>query len=498
MHLPLPRHATRLIALVLVVSTLVAMGQGIGGPSTATAAPDIGLPFFGVDLNGQDPALADKAAAANVGFVHVPIRWSELQPTSGMGSSFDATAQARIDALVLALKAKGITVVAHVGGAPTWAGVNAGGPLKAGQDDAFITFLGALVQHYSQPTYGIHFWSLWNEPDAVRDASAVPQWADRGAWGDDPAAFAALLQRSYAAIHNADPSAKVILGPLAYDFFCTCSSPGFNGGGIFRYDFLDNILGGNPSAKGSFDALGINAYIGFAPGWETEQRAKGRTLYDVAAKVAHVRDRLAFYGVNVPIVISESGFWSAGTTVNLLRAASNDTYPVVPSASTQAAYVPKVYARARDAGVQAVAWFTLDENPVADNMYGLMDAGGSPKPAYGVYARVASLLGPAAHKSYLGNAVAASSASSGVVEGYALTGSSTYVAAVWVTGTDAPNGQVTVNSGYAATDLNGNTVSPSSTDGQGRSVYALTASPIFLQRANSTTFVPIGLRAALP
>src|SRR5439155_5434919 len=110
--------------------------------------------------------------------------------------------------------------------------------------------------------------------DAVRDASPIStQFAGRGSWGDDTAAFTSLIRRSYTTIHSADSSAKVILGPLAYDWFYgapgNCGGPPGNCGGIFRYSFLDDILKGSQSVKGYFDALGINAYIYFAPGWES-------------------------------------------------------------------------------------------------------------------------------------------------------------------------------------------------------------------------------------
>src|SRR5579884_1071008 len=133
-----PRLA-RLTALALLVALVLGFGQGVGGPTSAVAAPDIGLPFFGVDLSGSDPGLADKAANANAGFASLRVSWAELQPTAG--APLDTTALGRTDTLVQALRNKGITPVINVGSAPTWAAVNPGGPLLPGMDTAYVTFL---------------------------------------------------------------------------------------------------------------------------------------------------------------------------------------------------------------------------------------------------------------------------------------------------------------------------------------------------------------------
>src|SRR4029078_12796667 len=98
-------------------------GAGLGGPSSAMAGRDIGLPLFGVTLGttpGVDaPALA-QSVGAGVAVVH--IDWTELEPTDpGVEGNLDAAAAARLDERFAALASRGIMPVAGVGGAPPWA-----------------------------------------------------------------------------------------------------------------------------------------------------------------------------------------------------------------------------------------------------------------------------------------------------------------------------------------------------------------------------------------
>src|SRR5262249_32597747 len=146
----------------------------------------------------------------------------------------------------------------------------------------------------------------------------TPVWAHRGAWGDTPIAFAAMMRASYDAIKQQDANAVVILGSLAHDWFydppsgaadppCGGANPGFNCGGIFRYQFLDQVLD-TMLANGAslpFDALGLNTYITFGAGWEMDANRRGAPAWDVAAKIDHVRARLARHGVDVPIFVGE-------------------------------------------------------------------------------------------------------------------------------------------------------------------------------------------------
>src|SRR5262249_6830324 len=152
--------------------------------------------------------------------------------------------------------------------------------------------LDKVVARYSQPPYNVHHWILWSEPDAVRNPTSLSvqscvscgSLSDRGAWGEDVAAYVQTMQAAYAHIHNTDSNAILIMGPMAYDFFYdpTNTSPGFNSGGLFLYSFIDNVL--TELAKSNtpaFDAIAINAYIPFGRNWESDAVKKGRTGVDV-------------------------------------------------------------------------------------------------------------------------------------------------------------------------------------------------------------------------
>ena len=489
--------SVRVTSIAILVGLLATPGGGLGRPRPTEAA-QLGLPFFGVALSSSPgPNAPAEAADLKAGFASVLFSWSELQPAEG---AWDEAAQARLDQRVAELNAGGVRVVAQVAAAPTWAAFHLNGPLRPGKSDAYVSFLARLVARYSTAPFDVHHWLLWNEPDAVMTPK-VKAWADRGAWGDSGAAFADLMRQSYAQIKAADPAAVVILGPIAYDFFddpppndpakaVGGSSPGFNSGGLFKYGFLDDVLsrlrdvGGGPA----FDAIGVNAYVGFSPGWEFDAARNGRPGTDVAAKIGQLRSRLGAYGLDVPILIGEAGFWSSGPTVVLTDGRGNPVPPgddavgLDASPRAQAEYVAKLYARALDAGVAGVAWFSLEEVDPAQG-YGLVGASG-PKDAYRAYQWAASVLGDATRGSATdGVAPAVPDA----VEAYAFDGGKGRVAVAWAklypgmtrAQALAPRARVAVAPGARAYDLFGQPMPSVGADDGGRAFYDLTASPVF-------------------
>ena len=500
----------RLALLGFLIATTAGLGAGAGHPSSADAARDAGLPLFGVTLGtSPGPNAAGHAQGVGAGFASVHFDWTELEPTQRDPSDpnfLDPGAVARLDALLSDLTSRGIVPVAGVGGAPSWAASHRNGPLYGDKAGAYTAFLTKLVERYKGPPYNVNHWILWSEADAV-STSLPPEFQDRGAWADDPAGLADVMRASYAAIKQVDPDAIVIMGPLAHDWFYDPapgttwppnggSSPGFNWGGIFRYTFLDQVLDRMLSTGGlAFDVLGVNAYITFAPGWERDARRRGRSDVDVAAKISHIQARLARRGVDVPIYVGESGFWSAGTAAYVTDPQGNQIGRLPASQETQAEYVAKLYARARSVGAAAVAWYAIDEIDTTTE-HGLVDANGNGKLAYQAYRWTASVLrtpargmAPALIKPVLGN-----------VESYAFAGTAgcsaepCHTVIAWATGSVSPYARVVAASGLRAYNLTGNPVSPIGPDSSGRLLYELTDSPVFFQRVNYSVVVPLSLR----
>jgi len=474
---------SRLVSLLAAMSLVAGLLAGVGQPARAAAADDLGLPFFGLFMHNHDPQATARAAAAGAAMATVEVHWAELEPVHRPDGSWDAAARAGLDDRFTNVSRNRLVPVAVVGWAPWWAATNTRGPLNAGQEANYLAFLRTLVQRYSQSPYGVHHWMLWPEPDAERSPTKS---TERASWGDDGAVFAALMRQAYPAIKQADPTARVILGPLAHDWFDDPDgrTPGFNAGGIFRYRFLDDVL--SNGGAGSFDAVGLNAYLAFASGWETHGSG-----VDVAAKIDHVRKRLQSHGVDVPIVVGEGGFWSAGDEVPATDGSGRVIGSLQPSEEVQAAYVAKLYARARDAGAAATIWFTLDDYDALPTKYGIYAAGGAPKLAQPAYKWAAAALGDPRRP------VPASwlTALDGQVESYGSVGLGRWTAVAWATGALSPRARVSVLPGARAYDRTGKEVAPVGVAGDGAQLYDLGASPVYFERTAYVTMVPLVLRS---
>jgi hypothetical protein len=364
------------------------------------------------------------------------------------------------------------------------------GALKHDQDAAFLTFVDNLVSRYS--AQGLHHWMLWPEPDAVQYPAGELQV---GSWGDEPEWYADVMKRASTTIKSRDPSGKLILGPLAHDRFniakstdwCRDPQP-YNCGGIFSYEFLDKVLA-VPGAAAAFDALAINAYAYYGAAWESGQNGR-----DVGAKVRHVQSRLVARGVDLPIVIGESGVWSSGDGWIPIRLAGGLDGPVTSSA-LQAAYPAQLFARARDAGAVAVIWFTLDEID-SIRKYGLFDDSLHRKDAFTTYRQAATALASAGRPFSPRTLV---TVVSGYVEQYGFSDDSGNVTLlVWAANdpTDAtqppyrpPTAQIAIRDGFQAFDQIGSAIAPVGKTNAG-SVYALTGNPVYLRGK--------GYRAAVP
>jgi hypothetical protein len=463
---------SRLVVLLAALVLLLA-------PTPALAA-DVGLPFFGLFMHNHDTAAVARAAEAGAGTAMVEVHWRDLQPYLRADGGWEPGPTAALDARFANVARAGLRPVAVVGWAPFWAAASERGPLYPGKEAQYLAFVRRLVERYRAAPYGVRHWFLWPEPDAVR---APTKATERASWGDDGAALASLLRSASPAIKAVDPSALVVLGPLAHDWFDDPDgrSPGFNAGGIFRYRFLDDFMGAGGGA--ALDALAINTYAAFAPGWE----AAGDGV-DVAAKLAHVRGRLARYGVDLPIVVGEAGLWSAGESVPLSDGDGNVVGTLTPSAEAQARYVPKLFARARAAGAAAVSWFTLDDYDALATKYGLHEAGGAAKPAQAAYRFAAIELNgsprPVGPESL--------AVLDGQVERYAFVSLLSWTGVAWATGSGSPRARVAVRG--RAYDRAGAEVAPVGHHGDGRPIYELTDDPRYFVRPSYTTMVPMAAR----
>ncbi|MCL4247452.1 MAG: O-antigen ligase family protein [Anaerolineae bacterium] len=186
--------------------------RGVADPATDADLP-YWMPRLGInaDLTLYAPdEIADQLSlmrAAGVTWVRQFFPWDMAEAEPGV---FDWT---RYDAIVAEVaESDGLQLVAVLNGTPPWAAVEGSSTTGAMPPNAvafpadpadFAAYARAFAERYGDR---IDVYQIWDEPNLTE------------AWGmGEPraAAYAALLQAAYEAIHSADADAQVIAGALA-------------------------------------------------------------------------------------------------------------------------------------------------------------------------------------------------------------------------------------------------------------------------------------------
>ncbi len=265
----------------------------------------------------------DAVAGLGVGWAREDLQFARIEPAKG---KFDWGFP---DRTVDLLSQRGVQIIGLLNRpTPGWANGQRAENVPP-DPQTFAAFAGEVVKRYKDR---IHHWQVWNEPDNRA------YWAPQA----DPAAYAALLKATYAAIKAADPSAHVLLGGLV------SPSP--------AVEFLRQLNAAG--AWGSFDILALNPYADpFSP-------EEGQI--DVAG-VGAARGLADALGQK-PIWVTEFG-WSTGP------ADRTDGGGGPVDGATQANYLVRSMALLRAAGAERVLWYTLKDSDPGRNLYGLVGYG---------------------------------------------------------------------------------------------------------------------------
>lgn len=358
---------------------------------------------FGTEiLVGRGEREAAAARAAGFSYIRLDlIWWNRMEETPGV-----IVWPEKEEADALALARQGLQTVAVVHNAPIWAREfpdSACGPVRSDALADFASFLQAAVTRYSQPPFNIHYWEIWNEPDAplVAEDKGWGCWGrpEETNWGGE--AFARLLQAAYPAIKAVDPSATVILGGLLLG--CPKDPSGSGVCTDHSGRFLEGVLAGGGGAY--FDILSYHAYAIFGadtgedwayahPDWN----AYGGLM---AGKAAYVRTLLAAYGyADKPVMMGEGA---------LLCSPHSQECPGPAFQRSQANYAVRLYVRCLALHLHTCIWYTL--SGPGWRSAGLLTQQTEALPAYRTIAHLAALLGPAEYVETLVQ---------GTVEGHAL------------------------------------------------------------------------------
>jgi len=316
-------------ALLVVVVAL--LWVSVSAPAQARV-PD---GFLGV--------VADRAATDGTVSFPRQLRWMRRSGATAVGLSFSWAATqpvqggplrwSRIDGQVRAAARAGLAIHPVVITAPDWARVDPDREFSPPADpEAYAAFCVELVRRYgpqgtfwaanpSVPRRPIRAWQVWNEPvgGAGDDTPSV-------FWPDQPfqARYVPLLRAASAAIHNADPGAKVVLGALVGRSWQTLQ---------LLYD---------ADARGAFDAVALHPYT-----------AKPANVVRI---VRSVRATMRRNGDGaLPIQITELG-WPA------FDAADVRALGEAQAARTQAWWLRETFrrltAQRRALGLELLLWYT--------------------------------------------------------------------------------------------------------------------------------------------
>ena len=344
-------------------------------PATPAAAKRAPQGFLGVGPS-TIPTAAEyqRMKQGGAGSVRFQLSWPAIQPTPA--GPYDWS---QIDPQVAGAATNGLTMIPFLFGTPAWAGDCAGvdpsicdrvlPTRSAAGATGWRAFLDAAVKRYGptgtfwtdttdqyNPPYSpIHFWQIWNEPNAVEFSPPAPS----------PDLYYSLLQISNEAIKGVDPRASIVLG------------------GMFRpvRNFLTPLYR-KAGARNLFDAVALHPYAA--------------TLEDLSARLRAARKVMKRAGDRAtPLWITELGWGSAAR-----RSVPIPLQRLLLGMKGQARMLRKalnlLVAQRGRYKLQKVIWFSWRDVPRGTGgrcflceSAGLFSADGSPKPAWSAFARAA-------------------------------------------------------------------------------------------------------------
>jgi hypothetical protein len=355
------------------------------------------------------PTLVEALGKSGAGSARVYIDWAYIQSVDALTYNWDM-----YDSWMSQVKTAGVQIIGTISNPPAWAVDTTADPcsnkILAEQVDEFYNFITTLVNRYQVAPYNIHTWEILNEPDAIDGYRCTTGVSNYGEYGVD---YSTLLQGAYLTIKTADPSAKVIMGGLAYDWFYlpyddTIYYDGSLAGQFNRY-FIDDVV--TSGGANYADAVNFHYFHDFAAEWERwtvgdlptcgdytlrdPQEATYATYgMDLVAKGSHFLNRLkTCYGVEKPLWITEIGYHGTADPL-VLAIRPEDTL------DNQARYVFMIYARGLSLGAENITWYALNIIPsiTPDDFQGLLydsrdgDLENQPKPAFYAYQTLAHEL----------------------------------------------------------------------------------------------------------
>lgn len=341
---------------------------------------------FGIEMSTiTREAGLNEVYAANTSWIRRNgLLWSTVEPQPGERRWSDV---ALLEGELQNAYSRGMKVILTVRSTPAWAQKLPGytcGPMKPEAIAAFAAFMRDVVARYSVPPYNVHYYEIWNEPDADPLQYGMAQESPFGCWGNvnDPdyggGYYGEVLKAVYPQMKAANPKAQLVAGALLMDCNPT-AKPGCSGEPASR--FLEGFL---KTSEGAFDGISFHAYDYYAgelgkyynPNWGNSQSTMGPV---VIAKTQFVLQKLAKYNL--------TGKFLMNTESAILQSAACDA----TCQETKAHYATQVYAAAAVLNLRANIWYSL----LGWRNSELLRPDLTPQPAYRAFAFARTQMGNA-------------------------------------------------------------------------------------------------------
>jgi hypothetical protein len=327
---------------------------------TAWQVPDAP---FGIEILRWGAGYVDRVGQAGGSWTRIKLHWSLIEPQNTTPAGYRWPAY--LDAMLSQAASRNIQVILTLVDSPSWASTFRSGPIDRVDLGELTEFIQAAVARYGAPPYNVKYWEFYNEPDNCSEL-----WAEQsgfGLFGHNPQAYVDILAAAYRPIKEVDPTAQVLLGGLAYDFW-------IEDGGVFVRDFLDQVLHRGGGAY--FDVMNFHYYApAFRGRWAPYGDGAG-----LVGKANYLRQVLASHGQEKPLICTETG-WESNP---------DHCPPGLCSHEMQSRAIHQLMVEGLAAGLHATLWFVLVDAGYWQT--GLFDSDLNPKPAFYAYQTMARQL----------------------------------------------------------------------------------------------------------
>jgi Cellulase (glycosyl hydrolase family 5) len=287
----------------------------------------------------------------NVGSIRIDLPWQKIEPRPGVFN------WEQLDTLVSAAQAKGLSVLITLRAISSWGTKVAPNPKDPYHGASFPTdisnwdtFVSAMAARYKGRKVA---YEIENEPNSKF-------------WSGTRDDYLALLKASFTSITRSDPAARVLSAALACHTALTYPDAAATETENRDFDVWQNAI----LATHAFNTIGVHDY------YFPDSTVNGWTF---ATYLTHVQDLARAAGCGkCPIWITETGYVSRPQKVG--------TRIDPGSPQSQALWAEQAFRQAFDLGVERVYWLFLKDHPGTGYFasMGLIDAGGSPRPALSV------------------------------------------------------------------------------------------------------------------